>query len=57
MMRFKSPVHAQRFLSAFGIISQYFRPKRHQLTGKQNRDEMKVRFATWEEVICIGTAA
>jgi putative transposase len=34
MRRFKSPGQAQRFLSAFGIISQQFRPKLHQLTNK-----------------------
>ena len=56
MRRFKSAGHAQRFLSAFGIISTYFRPKRHQLTGKQNRYEMKVRFAVWQEVVCLRSA-
>ena len=29
MRRFKSAGHAQRFLSAFGIISSHFRPGRH----------------------------
>ena len=57
MRRFKSAGHAQRFLSAFGIISQQFRPKRHLLTAKQNRDEMKMRFATWQEVVSIPSAA
>ncbi len=57
MRRFKSAGHAQRFLSAFGIISQHFRPKRHLLTAKQSRDEMKLRFATWKEVVSIPSAA
>jgi putative transposase len=57
MRRFKSAGHAQRFLSAFGIISTHFRPKRHLITAKANRDEMKLRLATWQEVICIPTAA
>ena len=33
MRRFKSAGHAQRFLSAFGIISSHFRPRRHRLTA------------------------
>src|SRR5260370_18038630 len=33
MRRFKSPGHAQRFLSAFGPISDHFRPKRHCLSA------------------------
>ena len=42
--RFKSAGHAQRFLSAFGVISQQCRPKRHLLTVQQNRDETKLKF-------------
>jgi putative transposase len=57
MRRFKSADHTQRFLSAFEIISQHFRPKCHLLTAKGNRDEMKLRFTTWQEVICTKTAA
>jgi putative transposase len=30
---FKSPSHAQRFLSAYGPIPQYFRPRRHRLSA------------------------
>jgi putative transposase len=57
MRRFKSAGHAQRSLSAFEIISQQFRPKRHQQTAQQNRDEMKLRFGTWQEVVSIPFAA
>ena len=31
MQGFKSPGHAQRFLSAYGPIAQHFRPRRHLL--------------------------
>jgi putative transposase len=31
MQGFKSPRHAQRFLSAYGPIAQHFRPRRHLL--------------------------
>jgi glutamyl-tRNA reductase len=57
MRRFKSTGQAQRFLSAFEIISQHFRPKRHELTAQQGRDEMKMRFGTWQEVVSILSAA
>jgi putative transposase len=51
MRRFKSAGHAQRFLSAFGIISSHFRPGRHLCTAGVYRRLMKRRFAVWEEVV------
>jgi putative transposase len=33
MGRFKSPGHAQRVLSAYGLIAQHFRPRRHRLSA------------------------
>ena len=57
MRRFKSAGHAQRFLSAFGIISNHFRPRRHLLTAERYREEMQMRFATWVEVSCVRMAA
>jgi putative transposase len=40
MQGFKSPGHAQRFLSAYGPIAQYFRPRRHRLSAWAYRQEM-----------------
>ncbi len=57
MRRFKSAGQAQRFLSAFGIISSHFRPRRHLLTAERYRIEMQLRFATWAEVSCVQMAA
>ncbi len=57
MRRFKSAGQAQRFLSAFGIISSHFRPRRHLLTAERYREEMQSRFGTWAEVICVQIAA
>jgi putative transposase len=37
MQGFKSPGHAQRFLSAYGPIAQYFRPRRHGLSAPAYR--------------------
>jgi len=53
MRRFKSAGHAQRFLSAFGIISSHFKPRRHLLTAALYRAEMQSRFETWAEVSCV----
>jgi putative transposase len=33
MQGFKSPRHAERFLSAYGPIAQHFRPRRHRISA------------------------
>ena len=53
MRRFKSAGHAQRFLSAFGIITSHFRVERHLYRASGYRAMMKSRFAVWEEAICL----
>jgi putative transposase len=55
MQGFKSPGHAQRFLSAYGPIAQHFRPRRHRLSAPAYRQVMTERFQRWHEVT--GTAA
>ncbi len=57
MRRFKSAGHAQRFLSAFGIISSHFRPGRHLYSARGYREMMKLRFAAWSEAWCVRTTA
>ena len=57
MRRFKSAGHAQRFLSAFGIIASHFKPRRHLLTAERYREERQSRFETWAEVSCVRMAA
>jgi len=51
MRRFKSAGQAQRFLSAFGIITSHFRAGRHLCTADVYITLMKRRFAAWEEVV------
>ena len=51
MRRFKSARHAQRFLSAFGIITSHFRLGRHLCTAGVHREMMKRRFAAWDLVV------
>src|SRR5882672_9316906 len=53
MRRFKSSGHAQRFLSAFGIINSHFRVGRHLYSASAYRTVMKSRFGLWEEAICV----
>jgi putative transposase len=50
MQGFKSPGHAQRFLSAYGPIAQHFRPHRHLLSASADREEMRNRFESWAEI-------
>src|SRR5262249_36692172 len=50
MQGFKSPGHAQRFLSAYGPIAQHFRPRRHRLSASEYRVEMGKRFASWADI-------
>jgi putative transposase len=47
---FKSPGHAQRFLSAYGPIAQHFRPRRHLRSASAYRQEMSHRFERWAEI-------
>jgi putative transposase len=51
MRGFKSPGHAQRFLSVFGVIGSFFRPGRHLLAAVNYREIMRRRFTQWREVI------
>jgi putative transposase len=57
MQGFKSPGHAQRFLSAYGPIAQHFRPRRHLLSAHDYRREMAQRFQSWREVTGMAIAA
>jgi putative transposase len=57
MQRFKSPSHAQRFLSAYGPISQHFRPRRHRLPALEYRQQMAQQFQTWREITGLAVAA
>jgi transposase-like protein len=54
---FKSPGHAQRFLSAYGPITQHFRPRRHRLPASEYRQELGNRFHTWQDITGLSTAA
>jgi putative transposase len=57
MQGFKSPGHAQRFLSAYGPIAQHFRLRRHLLPAREYRQELGNRFATWQDITRLSTAA
>jgi putative transposase len=57
MQGFKSLGHAQRCLSAYGPIGQYFGPLRHRLSASAYRQEMRQRFQNWQEIVRLPTAA
>ncbi len=57
MKRFHSAGQAQRFCSAHGVISSHFRPGRHLMSGSEWRAETTERFATWDAVARVPTAA
>jgi putative transposase len=50
MQGFKSPGHAQRFLSAYGPIASHFRLRRHLCSAPEYRQEMAQQFRTWQEI-------
>ena len=52
MGRFKSPRHAQQFLSAHDQINVLFRPQRHQLSASSYRHARSDAFAIWHEITC-----
>ena len=49
MQRFKSPVQAQRFLSAHGMIYGHFRPRRHLMTAAGYRRARAKMFRIWRQ--------
>jgi putative transposase len=51
MRGFKSPGHAQRFRSTFGVIASFFRPGRHLLAVRNYREIMCRRFTEWRELV------
>jgi putative transposase len=57
MRRFKSPGHAQRFLSAHAPIRGHFCPRRHRLTAHAYKEERRQRFLLWNDVTEIHLAA
>jgi putative transposase len=56
MQGFKSPGHAQRFLSAYGPIAQHVRPRRHLLLAPVCHHEMEKRLHSWQEITSLSTA-
>ncbi len=53
MQRFKSPGHAQRFLSTHSLIHNHFQLHRHRLTASEHRAARDVAFQVWRDVVGI----
>jgi putative transposase len=56
LQRFKSPEHAQQFLSPFGPIADHFRPRRHLFPAVQYHTLLQTRFTSWREVTGLAAA-
>jgi len=50
MQRFKSPRHAQQFLSTHSRIHNHFQLRRHRLTADQHRQARNAAFSAWRDV-------
>ena len=57
MKRFKSPRHAQRFLSAHDGINNLFHLRRDRLTARQYRSARAQAFQTWAEATGVARMA
>jgi putative transposase len=57
MQRFKSPGHAQHFLSAHSFIYGHFHPRRHRLTANTYRAIRSQAFNVWHQDTCVRNAA
>jgi putative transposase len=53
MQRFKSPGHAQRFLSSHAMIYGHFRPRRHLMSADQYRHARARAFQIWQQATCV----
>ena len=53
MGRFRCPLSAQRFLSAFARVCNLFRPRRHLLRASEYRSILRERFATRHEITAL----
>lgn len=53
MQRFKSPEHAQRFLSSHAMIYGHFRPRRHLISADQYRRTRDKAFRIWQQETCV----
>ena len=57
MQRFKSPRHAQQFLSSHDQIHNLFQLRRHRLTAVDHRAARDRAFQTWRDVAGVARAA
>ena len=56
MRRFKSPPQAQQFLSAFGIIKNYFKVGLYKLRAKERKEKIKAVFTIWTAISLLNIA-
>ncbi len=51
MRRFHSPRHAQKFLSKFGILKNFFKIGLYKLSAQKKRDRLKHAFEVWNQIV------
>ena len=56
MKKFKSPDHAQRFLSVFDHIATHFRTMRHRISAERHRALSRQAMRVWNEIAHVRTA-
>ncbi len=56
MGRFRCPISAQRFLTAFARVCNLFRPRRHLLRASEYRSILRDRFAMWRKATTFASA-
>jgi len=50
MRKFKSPPQAQRFLSAFGVVRNYFKIGLYKLQAKDRKAKLREAFNIWAAI-------
>ena len=51
MRRFHSPSHAQRFLSKFGILKNFFKIGLYKLSAQKKRERLIQAFKIWNQIV------
>ena len=51
MRKFHFPRHAQRFLSKFGVIKNFFKTGLYKLSAQTQRDRLKHAFEIWNQIV------
>ena len=51
MRKFHSPRHAQKFLSKFGILKNFFKVGLYKLSAQKKRERLTQAFEIWNQIV------